>query len=418
MIKTKKVSLKQQTLSQVIRKLGTATFWFKNGRHRDGFLLTEDHLHKARSLSDNVKQRWFMQKLDHFDINEKRMFNQKYYTNSVFYKPDGPMFLMIGGESPARPVLIDESIAELFGALCFYYDFSDISTPNLKWLSSEQALADIAFFIQSMNTAYSIKSPKWITFGGSYPGNLAAWFRMKYPHLAIGAVSSSAPVEAKVNFWEYLKVVVQSLKDYSSKCVENIQQSVRCAVFVTNTTNLFANLFFNFAGVVQYSKDNRVILLPIILKYVSFFFRPTLGRLWTYQTCTEFGYYQTSDLQENNPFSHRFNLNFSLLQCEDIFGSEYEGKLVSESVSQTNIRNGAKDIKVFIYKITVAKMHFIFCACTKYENYEEMQLKILFLGTAHCANMYPANANDPPELVAARKQITSVIAQWLSQSSS
>lgn len=39
---------------------------------------------------------------------------------------------------------------------------------------------------------------KWVVFGGSYPGQLAAWARWKYPNQIHAAVSSSAPVEAVV----------------------------------------------------------------------------------------------------------------------------------------------------------------------------------------------------------------------------
>ena len=60
---------------------------------------------------------------------------------------------------------------------------SDFSVENLVYLSSEQALADLANFVTSMNEQHNLTDAKWISFGGSYPGSLSAWFRLKYPHL-------------------------------------------------------------------------------------------------------------------------------------------------------------------------------------------------------------------------------------------
>ncbi len=78
--------------------------------------------------------------------------------------------------------------------------YSDVGTNNLKFLSSEQALADLANFISHQKTAMNLIKNKWIVFGGAYSGNLAAWFRLKYPHMAYGAVASSAPILSKLNF--------------------------------------------------------------------------------------------------------------------------------------------------------------------------------------------------------------------------
>ena len=70
---------------------------------------------------------------------------------------------------------------------------SDMSDASLRYLNSEQALADLAAFRNAMTKKFNLTSSKWISFGGSYPGSLSAWFRLKYPHLVNGLYQVISP---------------------------------------------------------------------------------------------------------------------------------------------------------------------------------------------------------------------------------
>jgi len=72
----------------------------------------------------------------------------------------------------------------------------DWTYSNLRWLTADQALADIANFCASL-----VPGKRVITIGGSYPGAMSSWFRNKYPHIALGALASSAVVDAVYDFY-------------------------------------------------------------------------------------------------------------------------------------------------------------------------------------------------------------------------
>lgn len=174
--------------------------------------------------------RFVTQPQDHFDSSNKNLWQQAYYVNDTFFVPggDAPVFLCVGGEGPpidgsavvnsvhcnVAVEWLREKKALMFALEHRYYGCHSMSacpvtdfnneTRSLKYLSSRQAIEDIANFIRQANQDHGLtKANRWVTFGGSYPGMLAGWSRLHHPELIHASVASSAPVHAKLDMFEY-----------------------------------------------------------------------------------------------------------------------------------------------------------------------------------------------------------------------
>jgi len=199
--------------------------------------------------------------LDHFLDSvaspQTPKWGQQFHVDQTHWCGAGcPVFLLIGGEDPQGPPsprLFMTTLAAEAGAMTvslehrFFgesYPTADMSNHNLQYLTSNQALADLARFIEYLKSAAtpdtfsqpplqlraSASSSKFITFGSSYSGNLAAWFKLKYPSLTVGSVASSAPVFAEYDFEQYNQVVAAAFANPriggSKDCVAKIKQGV------------------------------------------------------------------------------------------------------------------------------------------------------------------------------------------------
>lgn len=70
-----------------------------------------------------------------------------------------------------------------------------------RYLSSQQALGDLVHFHGFISTTHNLTSRhKWVTWGGSYPGMMAAYARQLHPSLFHAAVSSSSPLRITLDF--------------------------------------------------------------------------------------------------------------------------------------------------------------------------------------------------------------------------
>ncbi|ODN04166.1 Lysosomal Pro-X carboxypeptidase [Orchesella cincta] len=152
--------------------------------------------------------------LDHFSFtNCNKTFPMKYLYNDTYFDEEagGPIFFYTGNEGNiewfAQNTGFMWDIAAEFGALLLfaehrYYGSSlpfgndSFSSPDKSgYLTSEQALADFADFLQWFKrTKKGVQDSPVIAFGGSYGGMLTAWMRIKYPHIIQGGIAASAPV--------------------------------------------------------------------------------------------------------------------------------------------------------------------------------------------------------------------------------
>ena len=348
--------------------------------------------------------RWFdEQVVDHFvPATERTHWSQRYYVNDTLWGGPGfPVFMYIGGESAESGhalsgELFMSHLAEQHQALMvdvehrFYgasHPTKDMGDESIALLSSQQALADLAHFVSWFAATFGSggtgDSP-WVCFGGSYPGDLSAWFRLKYPHLVVGAVASSAPVLAVQDMPSYMDVVGRSLRrDGGDRCWEKVANATAALanmlalgpsgeeaamrhfgtcepMTALNAATFVGDAMGTLQGIVQgnhiypggnmttisimcgqIEKANTTLdaLLPLstppkngthcrdnsYAKAIAQLRNATWGnsmdRQWTWQTCNEFGFFQSAGSEESpfHPLNSTLSVDYYLQQCKDAY---------------------------------------------------------------------------------------------------
>lgn len=218
-----------------------------------------DDLLSTQEDDSDVLTLYFDQTLDHFVSETTTTFKQRYFYTSRYVSSSSSSsdntsnrksiaFLCVGGEGPSlsTSVLVNSAhctgdMIELASQLYSKYEYdvhlfalehryygesfpkavSAIDVLSTLWgeekesekvdytyLSSRQAIQDIASFAQKMGKTLQSKNHnfnevKWIAFGGSYPGMLSAWSHLLHPNIIFGAVSNSSPIQVELDFKQY-----------------------------------------------------------------------------------------------------------------------------------------------------------------------------------------------------------------------
>ncbi|SPP82232.1 lysosomal Pro-X carboxypeptidase [Drosophila guanche] len=189
----------------------------------------------------------FQVPLDHFSFLSNATFNIRYLYNDSFVDKKNahtPIFFYTGNEGDIELFaqntgfmweLAEKQRALLIFAEHRYYGKSlpfgastfNASMPDhLAYFTVEQTLEDYAMLITFLRNDLPLPV---VAFGGSYGGMLAAWFRMKYPHLVAGALAASAPILQFPGITDcdiFYRIVTSVFQNaYNSNCTTNIGRS-------------------------------------------------------------------------------------------------------------------------------------------------------------------------------------------------
>lgn len=217
--------------------LDDGLFYHKRSLLMQSFSIKSQAL-KLRSDSSlrTMEVNFFDQKLDHSDPSSVT-FKQRYFVDSHFAQgAKSPVFYIVCGEwncAGTGSYTFVEDLAKKMNAHLValehrYYGESlptrHLSTKNLKHLDLQSAIDDLASFQKFMMKSGGLHG-KWVVFGGSYAGTLAAFYREKHPELVAGALASSAPVLMKNEFSEYDAHVAKVIN--KSSCGDKVREAVK-----------------------------------------------------------------------------------------------------------------------------------------------------------------------------------------------
>jgi hypothetical protein len=107
-----------------------------------------------------------------------------------------------------------------------------LDNTNIQNLLVDQALLDVNDAIATIRTQFAADaSAPVILFGGSYPGALVGWHRVKYPLESLAALSSSGVVHSIEQYIEFDQTIARVV---SPKCRQVLQATTNAFVTALN----------------------------------------------------------------------------------------------------------------------------------------------------------------------------------------
>jgi pimeloyl-ACP methyl ester carboxylesterase len=192
---------------------------------------------------------------------QRILYNLSLFKSAGATQCPGPILVYLGNESPATDYwlnsgFITDVLAPQLGAAVFVLEHryfgeslpfgnSSFDPSNIGFLSAEQALADYAHFLTEFKNSLPYDCPVFV-FGGSYGGMLTAWFRAKYPWIAVGGLAASAPLAfhgtPEYNPWAFMDTAQNTYGAADARCPSAIGDALNAMNVLGATASGRANL--------------------------------------------------------------------------------------------------------------------------------------------------------------------------------
>ncbi|XP_052288760.1 uncharacterized protein LOC102615435 [Citrus sinensis] len=439
---------------------------------------------EQKDSNHGFKTFFYNQTIDHFSYGPEsyQTFPERYVINSKFWGGgNSPILAFLGAEAP-----IDDNIqlsgftyenAHQFKALIVilehrYYGKSvpfgsrKAALKNARhrgYFNSAQALADYASILLHIKDKYNATHAPVIAIGASYGGELATWFRLKYPHVVIGSLASSAPIlyYGDITPWTtYHSVVSKDFRDTSEECFQTIKKSwseidniaskpddSSCISPLKNTTELKDGLDTVYSEAAQYDTPSNIpvkricnaienapncgddILCKIaagVVEADSLEYDGNNSRCyinedktgdesdegWEWQSCSEMVVPMGKD--KNSMYQPEpWNLTKYIKNCKEQYG-------VSPRPSWVLTYYGGHDIKLILRRSTSNiifsnGMRDPFSRGGVLENISDSIIALSTKYGSHCLDLDGAKKSDPDWLVQQRKTEVKIMQGWITQ---
>ncbi|KAB5552969.1 hypothetical protein DKX38_010280 [Salix brachista] len=371
--------------------------------------------------TEPYREKFFTQVLDHYTFRPQsyKTFQQRYLISEKYWggaEKKAPIFLYTGNEGDidwfAQNTGFIVDIAPHFKALLVFIEHrfygksmpfggnKDVAYSNsstLGYLTSTQALADYATLIIDLKKNLSAADSPVVVFGGSYGGMLAAWFRLKYPHIAIGALASSSPIlnfENITSPYSFNNIITQDFR--MCKAIDDPKTG----------NNTFAKLYGAASVYYNYSRTATCFDLDDDSDPHG------LGG-WSWQACTEM-IMPTSGNNEDSIFAaSTWSYDDRAASCEAYFGVEPRPSWITTEFGGHDIKRVLKRFGSNI--IFFNGLRDPWSGGGVLENISRSIVAIVAEQGAHHVDLRFATSEDPKWLRDVREREVNIIAKWLSE---